>query len=175
VGKCLAACGKEVKVKKIIILLLILGLMILTLEAGTFYIVKDGKKIEAGTFNSPKEFVKIMKKQVATEEQLKEEEKGIHGLMFFIIPAPKDSIERVVEKRILDFYNYPEKFGFTKDETTGLYSTKDELLKSEELKKKSEKYGHYKIFIIGIDVKYDRMHSISKSNGVRIFLDAWYK
>ena len=161
--------------KKILIFLLTLGILSFPIFAGTFYIVKDGKKVEADTFNSQKEFVKIMKKHMATEEQLKEETKGVYGLMFFIMPAPKDSLERVVDKRILDFYNYPEKYGFTKDETTALYSTKEEVLKSEELKLKIEEHGHYEVFIIGIDVTHDRMHSISKANGVRIFLDSWYK
>lgn len=161
--------------RKMLIFLLTMGLLSFTIFAGTFYIVKDGKKVEAGTFNNQKEFVQMMKKHMASEDQVKEEIKGVYGLMFFIIPAPKDSIERVVDKRILDFYNFPEKYGFMKDETTGLYGTKEELLKSEELKLKTEKHGHYEIFIIGIDVRYDRMHSISKANGVRFFLDPWYK
>ena len=161
--------------RKMLIFLLFMGVFSFTIFAGTFYIVKDGKKVEAGTFDSQKEFVKIMKTHMATEEQVKAETKGVYGLMFFIIPAPKDSIERVVDKRIHDFYNFPEKYGFTKDETTGLYGTKEELLKSEELESKIKEHGHYEIFIIGIDVKYDRMHSISKANGMRFFLDPWYK
>jgi hypothetical protein len=161
--------------KKIFVFFLISGLLYFTIHAGTFYNVKEGEKSAAGTYNSQKEFVQIMKKYMAAEEQIKKEIKGVYGLMFFIIPAPKDSIERIVDKRILDFYNYPEKYDFTKDEITGLYSTKEELLKSEEIKLKTKKYGHFEVFIIGIDVKYERMHSISKANGVRIFLDRWYK
>lgn len=161
--------------KKIIVFFLISGFLCLTIRAGTFYIVKGGEKLAAGTYNSQKEFVQIMKKHMAGEEQLKEEIKGAYGLMFFVMAAPKDSIERVVDKRILDFYNYPEKYDFVKDEITGLYGSKEELLKSQEIKQKTEKYGHYEVFIIGIDVKNDRMHSISKANGVRIFIDRWYK
>ena len=161
--------------KKIFVFFLILGLLCFTIHAGTFYNVKEGEKVAAGTYSSRKEFVKILKKHLVTEDQLKKELKGVYGLVFFVMAAPRDSIERVVEKRILDFYNYPEKYDFTKYETTGLYSTKEELLKSEEIKLKTAKHGHYEVFIIGIDVKYERMHSVSKANGVRIFLDSWYK
>jgi len=161
--------------KKTIVFLLLLGFLSFMIYAGTFYIVKEGEKVAAGTYSSQKEFVQIMKKHMAAEDQLKKELKGVYGLMFFVMAAPKDSIERVVDKRILDFYNYHEKYDFTKDETAGLYSTKEELLKSEEIKLKTAKHGHYEVFIIGIDVKYERMHSISKANGVRIFLDSWYE
>lgn len=161
--------------KKKIVFVLALVFLYFALNAGTFYIVKDGRQVEAGIFNSQEEFVKIIKKHMAAAEDLQEEIKGVYGLMFFVVPAPKDSVERVVEKRIHDFFKYPEKYGFTKDETARLYRTKEELLKSQEIKLKTKKHGHYEVFIIGIDVKYDRMHSISKANGVRIFLDRWYK
>jgi len=160
--------------KKISIFLLSIGLLSLMLHPGTFYVLKDGRKVAAGTFNSQKEFVQILKKNLTTEEQLQEELAAAYGLMFLIMPAPKNSIERVVAKRILDFYNYPEKYDFIQEETTGLYGSKKELLKSEELKLQTKNHGEYEVFIIGIDVKNERMHSISKANGTRIFLDSWY-
>jgi len=161
--------------KKTTVFLLISGLLCMTVHAGTFYIVKEGDKTAAGTYNGQKEFVQTLKKHMASDERLKEEEKEVYGLMFFIMAAPRDSIERVVDKRIMDFYNYPEKYDFRKDETTHLYGTKEELLESDEIKQKTVKHGHFEVFIIGIDVKYERMHSISKANGVRIFLDSWYQ
>ena len=141
---------------------------------GTFYVVKEGKKVAAGTYETQEEFVQLLKGQMASAKDVTVEKKEIYGLMFFIMAAPKQSIERVVKKRIMDFYDFPGKYGFTKGEKDKLYRTKEELLKSAELTGKTKKHGHYEIFIIGVDVKYDRMHSISKANGVRFYLDRWY-
>ena len=47
--------------KKTIVFLLTFGLLVFTTYAGTFYVVKGGEKSAAGTYNSQKEFVQIMK------------------------------------------------------------------------------------------------------------------
>ncbi len=142
--------------------------------AADFTADKDGKKIIVGTFDNQSSFVKLLKAHLADESQLKEEQTKVHGLMFFIMTEPKRPIKDTPFKKILEFYNYPERYGVHAGESDKLYSTKQEALHSAEMKGKCKKFGSIKVFIIGIDVKEDRMHSISKSNGIRLHLNSWY-
>lgn len=157
-----------------IVFMLVFGLT--AAYAGDLYIVKAGQKEKVAAYSSQEELVGVLAEHLAAKEDVQAEKKEIYGLMFFVMPAPKEtSIVRQVDKRILDFYNFPGNYDLVKQEGDRLYRTKEELLKSGELKKYAAEKGFYEMFIIGIDVKNGRMHSISKPNGQRIFLDSWYR
>ncbi|MGE5340408.1 MAG: hypothetical protein ACM3SY_02895 [Candidatus Omnitrophota bacterium] len=142
---------------------------------GDFTMVRGGKNVTIGVFSNQREFVELLKKHLATPQQVEQEMKEVYGLMFFIMPAPRQSLQSSQTAKILDFYNYPERFGFHADAFTKLYSTKDDAVFSDEMKRKTEEYGVSKLFVIGVDIKTGKMHSISKPNGVRIYLNPWYR
>jgi CO dehydrogenase/acetyl-CoA synthase beta subunit len=160
---------------KIIIIIISLVGLAAVVYGGDFTMLKEGKTVTVGTFTNAKEFVELLKTQLASKDQVEKEMKEIHGLMFFIMPEPHPSIENTHEGKIMDFYKYPEKYGYHADEYTRLYSTKEEAVNSEEMKRRAKQVEAVKLFIIGVDIKESKMHSISKSNGIRIYLDPWYK
>jgi len=144
--------------------------------SGDFYRIKGSEKIKLDSFTSQNEFIGVLKKHMTSEEEIQEEKKGVYGLMFFAIAAPRQTVMLgKVEKRIMEFYNFPGNFDFIQEEGDRLFATKDELLKSPALQNKIKAHGHTEVFILGVDVKNNRMQSISKPNGQRIFLDSWYK
>jgi len=162
--------------KKIIILGLVMFLGSALLFGGDFYRVESQGKVKLDSFSSQAEFIEVLKKHMAAEEEIKEEVKGVYGLMFFAVAAPRKTVMvGKVEKRIMEFFNFPGNFDFVQEQGDRLFPTKDELVKSASLQDKIKIHGHTEVFILGIDVKNHRMHSISKPNGQRIFLDSWYK
>ncbi len=160
---------------RIVIVSVLMVLFGFSAFAGDLTADKDGKIITVGSFDNQSSFVKLLKSHLANESQIKEEQKKVHGLMFFVTPEPKKPIQATPFKKILEFYNYPEKYGVHTEYSDKLYATKQEAVISEEMKRKCKKFGFIKVFIIGIDVKENRMHSISKSNGIRLHLNPWYK
>lgn len=162
-------------IKRQIIFWSLLFCLVPLLVGGDFFVMSGDEKNKVGSFENRKEFIDLLVTHMADPREVEREKKGIYGLMFFILPAPKSSTERKLEKRIADFFKFPGRYHFVKTPQARLYPDKKTLLKSPELKEKTQEHGFYEVFIIGVDVKYHRMHSISKPNGQRIHLDYWYK